>query len=254
MQDLTIIISVFNGADTISEALESIKESVVKYGAVLLIYDAKSTDETVSKIENCNIKNKLVCEKDDGLYHAWNKAVEDARSDFIFFLNADDKLVSTQNLKNLLASLREDPRQVAAYGTTKMLRKDGKVSRRGNQVKKRKFYGEMPIVTPACIFKRQAVIDIGKFNCQFQIAADYDMVQRLLLKHGPGNFIHHKNDIVDFALTGMSNMQTIKVDAELNEIVRKNYTLSGYLKYQIVKKYISIKRTLLNWYLNAKTK
>ena len=252
MNNLTIIISVYNGALTISDTLLSIKKCVNEWGAQLLIIDAKSADNTINEINKCKIKHRLIQEKDDGLYFAWNKAIKLAKTDFIFFLNADDTLDTPTALKVLIDCLSENERYVCASGMTKMIRKDGKTARRGKKLKYNKFYGEMPIVTPATVFRRSALQQLGGFDTRYLIAADYDLAQRMLARFGYNRFAFMKFEIVNFSIDGMSNTQIEKVNNEIKHIVLKNYGIFGYVIHKFSMIIILLKRTLLKLLFYAK--
>jgi len=251
MQDLTIVISVLNGMKTILQTLNSLNSCVEEHGATLIIYDAGSKDATIKIIKECALQYTLICEKDHGLYHAWNKAIERAKTDYIFFINSDDSLIGSEKLSILLKSLKSNKELVAASGNTKMTRQDGKIARRGRKLCHNKFYGEMPLVTPATIFSRDALLGVGKFDLQFKIASDYDLVQRLLLKHGFSKFVYFNLDIVNFSIEGMSNTQTSIVNSEIWKIFGKNLTLFDQFIHLGHRLTLLLKRKILEFYLRA---
>ena len=71
------IITVVNNAEKdILQTIRSLKEQTFKNFEYLII-DGKSTDDTVKNIlTNQKNINLLVSEKDDGIYHAMNKALK----------------------------------------------------------------------------------------------------------------------------------------------------------------------------------
>lgn len=254
MHNLTIIISVYNGGLTIYDTLRSIQKCVNDWGAQLLILDAMSTDNTIAQIGKCKIKYKIVQDKDDGLYFAWNKAIELAKTDYIFFLNADDTLISSETLKVLIDYLSNNENYVCASGMTRMKRQDGKMAKRGKKLKSSKFYGEMPLVTPATVFRRSALVHLGGFDTSYRIAADYDLAQRMLDKFGYKRFAFLKQEVVNFSIEGMSNTQVDQVDREIKHIVLKNYGVLGYSFNIISMTLVSLKRALLTFLFHVKNK
>ena len=230
----------------------SIKSCVNELGARLLIIDAGSTDGTTQIIDSLAIEHRLIQEEDDGLYFAWNKAIELVNTDFMFFLNADDTLHGSAGLEALVNYLNENDDYICASGMTKMIRRDGKIARRGKRLRSNRFYGEMPIVTPATVFRRSCLQQIGGFDTSYSIASDYDLAQRLLAKYCHTNFAFIECDIVNFSIGGMSNTQLVTVNNEINQIVLKNYGIFGYVIHRCLMSIILIKRTLLNMVLNVK--
>ena len=95
MKKITIITICFNSAESIERTIKSVcnqKNDQVEY----IIIDGKSTDNTLEIIENYkNNIDKIISEKDEGIYDAYNKGINNASGDYIMFLNSDDWLDSS---------------------------------------------------------------------------------------------------------------------------------------------------------------
>ena len=89
---ISIVVSVFNGADTLQQCIDSVTDQT--YPAVeLIVIDGGSTDGTREiLLRNASKLAYWVSEPDRGIYHAWNKALVHAQGDWISFLGADDYL------------------------------------------------------------------------------------------------------------------------------------------------------------------
>lgn len=92
---VTICIPVYNGQDYIGLTIKSVLSQSYKNTELLIVNNA-STDETEKKIKSFSdlriryIKN----EKNIGMKGNWNKAVKEARGEFVKLLPADDLLYS----------------------------------------------------------------------------------------------------------------------------------------------------------------
>jgi glycosyltransferase involved in cell wall biosynthesis len=86
----TVVIPLYNKAKHIIRTLNSIANQ--KYPAMeIIIVDDGSTDEGTSLVEKANIANlRLIKQKNKGVSAARNRGIEEARYEYVAFLDADD--------------------------------------------------------------------------------------------------------------------------------------------------------------------
>lgn len=94
---LSIIIPCFNVSKYIVSCLDSIKTQLEKIEYEIILIDDKSTDNTLEIINDYIKNNKiniklLINEKNSGAGYSRNKAVKEAKYDYISFIDADDYL------------------------------------------------------------------------------------------------------------------------------------------------------------------
>lgn len=98
----SVIIPLFNKEQSITTTLESVLKQSFSEFEVVIINDG-STDNSVSKVECFNDKRiQLRHQKNSGVSAARNKGIEEAKYDWIVFLDADDIW-----MENHLSSLKE---------------------------------------------------------------------------------------------------------------------------------------------------
>lgn len=91
---ISIVIAVFNGAQTLGRALHSVLSQDQAHLLELIVVDGGSTDGTVDIIREFEADIAYwVSEPDHGIYDAWNKALRVVRGQWICFIGADDELV-----------------------------------------------------------------------------------------------------------------------------------------------------------------
>ena len=251
IENLAIVIAVKNGAATIEKSLLSIRPAIIN-GAKLYVFDSLSTDGTSDIVKNIYSEVNYFYEKDNGLYFAWNKAIEIVKEQYILFLNADDNLYSLDNLIELIDELEKDPKMVAAGGKTKMVRKDGVIRYAGQKLNRNWFVGDMPFVTLATIFTTNGLRKIGGFDVQYRISADYEMLLKLLREFGYKRILFRDLPIINFSLHGMSNQNRVQAFREIKRIVYQSLGVRKFLYHSIVMSWIELKRNILELYFRIK--
>ena len=106
----TIATVTYNAEATLERTLRSVASQ--DYARIEhLIIDGCSTDHTLALVQHYVEENqarhniRLICEPDDGLYDAMNKALLCAAGDYIVFLNAGDCLHSTDTISAIAEAM-----------------------------------------------------------------------------------------------------------------------------------------------------
>lgn len=184
---ISIITVSFNASKTIEETILSVLSqnfSSIEY----IIVDGASTDGTLDIIQRHRKKiTSFVSEKDKGIYDAMNKGISMCTGDVIGILNADDVYANTDTVSRVAEEFLSSETD-AVYGDLTYVAKDNleKVIRywRSNEYEEGDFKkGWMP-PHPSFFLKRSCYDSFGKFNVTFRISADYELMLRMIYKHG----------------------------------------------------------------------
>jgi glycosyltransferase involved in cell wall biosynthesis len=117
-------------------------------------------------------------EPDSGIYDAMNKGIIRASGKYILFLNSDDYFCDRTALKKSVALLEKshaDFSYAEAY-----VECDGTIICTILS-KIEQFFVRMPFCHQTMLIKRDALINLGKFDTSFQTAGDYDLIVRAIL-------------------------------------------------------------------------
>lgn len=189
---ITIIIAVYNGDETLQQCIDSVAEQTY-LNKELIIIDGGSKDATVNllKINNSKI-NYWVSEPDKGICNAWNKGLEQANGEWIYFLGADDYFWNAQVLERMVEQLALIPPNImVAYARIMLLTSNGvniqEVGEPWEKVKKH-FNQKMTIPHQGLMHRRILFEMHGKFDESFRIVGDYELLLREL-KTGDAAFI-----------------------------------------------------------------
>jgi glycosyltransferase involved in cell wall biosynthesis len=181
---ISIITVCFNSELTIEETINSVNNQ--SYNNVEhIIIDGKSSDKTLKIINK--YKNKIdiiISEKDKGLYYAMNKGIKLAKGDVIGILNSDDLFYSENTLKNIVKHFESDNSLNLLYGNILYFNSGNHKVKRLWKSKSyfEKFFDYGNVPPHPSVFVKREIYTYNNFNTDFKIAADYELLIRLLKK------------------------------------------------------------------------
>ena len=180
---ISIVTVAYNSAATIGDTLDSV--AVQTHPDVEhIVIDGASTDDTLRVVEQRGRHvARVVSEPDRGIYDAMNKGLALASGELVGFLNADDLLAAPQTIDEIARAAR-DAEADAVYGDlvyvhVERLQQIVRYWSSGAYAPSRLRYGWMP-PHPTLYVRRQRLAALGGFDTRLRIAADYDLVLRLL--------------------------------------------------------------------------
>ena len=233
---LSIITVTYNAAYTIEKTIQSVLNQSCKNYEYLII-DGNSTDDTlflVKGFENRVSKGefgirsdrfRVVSEPDKGLYDAMNKGINLAHGDFVWFINAGDKIYSSDTLQQVVDAINQHPDADVIYGQTIIIDQADEV------------LGERHRIAPAKLTKKslldglvvchQSVIvrrsNAPQYNLSYKLTADYDWMCRVL-------DVSRKNVYIDsylskFQTAGLSSQRRKQSLKERFVIMKRHFGL-----------------------------
>ncbi len=248
MLKITVITVCFNAEKTIEKTISSVCGQVypnVEY----IIIDGASTDRTLAIVDQFASKiKKVISEKDKGIYDAMNKGVTAATGDVVYFLNADDHFCDEKVLSDVVKAFEEDGSRTLVYGKVKPEDVPDYYKPYLKEffiVKTLDDFLKYTICHQAIFAKRSLFDNIGKFDCRYKFAADYDWQIRAY-KFDPRGFYFLNRDICHFYYVGRS-YQDLELTNRENSRVRFEHLFSAhfvwhYLRYDLIR---GLKKKLL---------
>ncbi len=183
---ISIITVSYNSGRTIEDTIKSVVNQSypnIEY----IIVDGKSKDNTLQIVDKYKDKiAKVVSEKDDGIFYAFNKGVRMATGDVVGIINSDDIYTDSTVIEEVAKAFAENDID-ATYGdlvyvdpvdTSKLIR-----YWKSKEYRKSLFkLGWMP-PHPTFFIKREFYEKYGDFNTWMKISNDYEIVLRFLYKY-----------------------------------------------------------------------
>jgi glycosyltransferase involved in cell wall biosynthesis len=203
---VSVVIPAYNAGAYLHKALESILRQTVPVDEVIVVDDG-SADNTCEVARSFGERVRVLTQPNQGPSAARNLGVQEARSELIAFLDADDQWLP-EKIEKQLAAMKSAPEAILCYTSMIVLEMDGSQSllqacpldklrfelRRGN-----------PRLTPTCIMLyRSAFLEVGGFPIDQIVGEDWDLWCRLI-EVGPFCIIEEPTAYYQASNTGLSS-------------------------------------------------
>ena len=230
------IITVCKNAESAIERtmLSVVTQSCFNENIEYLIIDGASTDKTSEIIKQYADKYpiKWISEPDSGIYNAMNKALKTANGKIIYFLNAGDRLFDEKTISLVLNEFKEnDPYFLYTDVLSCKIDDLSKAKiKKFNNVDKY-FLIRDCICHQASFYKKSVFEKFGRFNEEFKLAADYEMLLKIMAdkslkkEYLPIITAYYDN-------TGVSSSNTKELQKEREKIIKTSFSTFERIKLQ----------------------
>lgn len=222
---ISLITVSYNSAKTIQDTFKSVLSQTYE-NIEYIVVDGGSTDGTLEAIkaveQNFQGRMRWVSEPDKGLYDAMNKGVRMATGDVVGIINSDD-FFTAPNVLEQVATVFERYDIEAVYGDVHFVNPDD-LNKCVRYYSSKIFrpvlfrFGFMP-AHPSFYVKKECYDEFGLYSLDYEIAADYDLLIRLLYRER----IKVKYLPLDFVTMRMGGASTQNVHSRIvlnREIVK----------------------------------
>ena len=211
---ISIITICYNSARTIEDTIISVLNQ--NYNNIeYIIIDGDSKDETKSIIERySNFISVYISEPDYGLYDAMNKGIKNSTGDIVAILNSDDVYPDENIISEICKLFDQDQELDILYGNIVYV-KNNNLNKMVRYWKSRDYYTNffehcnVP-PHPSLVIKRHIYNQIGFFNTNYKLAADYDFMFRLF-KNYFYNSLYYDRVFVKMRLGGATNKNIFNI-------------------------------------------
>lgn len=224
---ITVITVVFNGAETLRDTIESVM--MQGYDNIEhIIIDGGSSDATVDILRRYDhVIDYWLSEKDCGIYDAMNKGIALCSGEYVGMLNSDDMFSDEnvlQNIANRFCTTKVD----AIFSCLNIVDKNNlkKTLRKYRIAKFNSTLLRIGVMPPHPTFycKRSCYKEDGMYKTNYKIAADFEMLTRLLIRQKISwSFIDKVT--VTMRSSGLSNsgfVTRIKLNCEIVRACKEN--------------------------------
>ena len=238
---ISVITSVYNGGDDLERTIKSVLRQTYK-NIEYIIIDGGSKDNTLNIINKYNDEiTYWTSEKDNGIYHAWNKGLDKCSGEWIAFLGSGDyyndhaistyvKFLKINSESNFISSR-----------VTLINHKYEKIRVVGEEWIWKSFSKYMNVAHVGSLHHKSLFNKFGKFNEDFKVCGDYEF----LLRAGKNlNASYVNKELCYMKIGGVSNSNFL-VFSETTKAKRINKSRKNELIL-----IIDQIQAILIWYLN----
>lgn len=186
---ISIITCTNNSAQHLPATLDSVRQQTHRNIEHVFI-DNQSSDQTLELIANYRRNNPefnviLISESDQGIYDALNKGLALATGDLVGILHSDDVFADTQALARVAASFQKD--HDLGFYCSRMAIYDEHLEKQfailgaapHRQSWRERLYSSTYYAHPTYYYPQKTIQQVGKYDLQYQLAADIDWLMRL---------------------------------------------------------------------------
>jgi glycosyltransferase involved in cell wall biosynthesis len=168
---ITVIIGAFNAERYLAEAIDSVLAQTYR-NVELIVVDDGSTDRTGEIAESYGDPVRCIRQANGGMAASRNRAIPEARGDYLAFLDADDRF-PPDKLEQQLAVFEADPELDVVYGYVKEflspdLDEDARALLRAPE-------HDVPWPTPnLMLVRRESFLRVGLFSTALRVGIGVD--------------------------------------------------------------------------------
>ncbi len=249
---VSVIIPTFNRACILGRAVESVLSQTFNNYEIIVVDDG-SNDKTCEVIESFNKLVRFFRIPHSGVSKARNTGIENAKGDWISFLDSDDYWLP-QKLEKQMAYLNANSEYRVCH-TDEIWIKNGK---RINQGKKHKKYAgwffspslKLCLISPSTVIICREVLDnVGNFDEDFEYVEDYELWLRITSQY-PVGYIGEKLTV---KTGGHSDQLSNRIDGieKYRIMALEKFILNGNLQPQYLAESIKIYLYKCNIYISG---
>jgi glycosyltransferase involved in cell wall biosynthesis len=221
MLQITVVIINLNNKRGLKNSIESFI-SQKSVNSELIVIDGCSDDGSIEVINKFKAKiNKLIIERDNGIFDAMNKGVDLAEGRYIYFLNSSETFFSNNTLNKVVSITRKNNSNIL-YFDVEFYVKGLKSNLKNNTSSWFVHQGA---------FVKVELMKKYKFDINYRIFGDLDLWTRLKYDN-QFNFLYFNFKIVKMDLDGVGsdpNIPFIKIKDKLYYARKNNLYLKTIL-------------------------
>jgi glycosyltransferase involved in cell wall biosynthesis len=180
-KQISILIPVFNGANYLSQTIESILSNTNESTVEVIVINDGSTDETEQICSNYDGKIKYISQANQGEFAATNEGLNHASGKYIMVVSHDDPMLSADLIPRALDVLETKPNLVCVYPDWQIINANGEIISKKvvREFSELELIGKMNCLPgPGAVFRKNAALEI-KGRRKWKFVSDYDFWLRL---------------------------------------------------------------------------
>ena len=210
---ISVIVVSLNTKDDFIKTINSIISQTKK--VEIIVVDGYSKDGTVEEIKKISKSlNKIIIEKDEGIYFAMNKGIRMASNEWIYFLNSGDIFFENTTVENIMNILIQNKKADVVIGNSLVKKKNYLVKSPRTKMNNNTVNS---CFSHQSTFVKKDLLKQYSFNTKFKYASDFDFYLKLFKLNKKFLYIDQFISINKYG--GISDINRIKVYLEFKNII-----------------------------------
>lgn len=237
MKKISIVTVTYNCEATIENTLLSVINQDYECLEYVII-DGKSTDKTLSIIEPYKDKiQKIVSEKDNGIFDAMNKSLKYITGEYVLFMNAGDIFVNNHVVSDIFKTYNGDDDLI--YGDDYVRNDLGYMFRKASAIYQTSF-NRRDLVFKSQGFSHQSLftkvesLKEIQFNLKYPLGADYDTTWQIFELNHKIKYVHLPISVFDDLEGGASHKKSYMYSIIEERLSMFSYHLTLADKFHIM--------------------
>lgn len=220
---LTVITITYNDTDGLIRTAKSLEQQSIH--VEWIVVNGQPDNENTINVANQYNVNKLISEKDNGIYDAMQKGLYYATSEYIIFLNSGDCFSTNYSVEHILSHIIN---QDVIYFASAIYSNAYLHKIKYPRVPNYNIFHSVPGIQQSTVYRRLKLISLGNLNSEYKICGDYYIASKL---HISDSIISYSNIIIsDFYLGGLSTFSIFKLCNEAWQIQTKVLKVTFFYK------------------------
>lgn len=197
---ISIITPIYNAVTTIEKTITSVLNQNLRSDLEYIVVDGGSQDGSLEIIRRYLDKiNIFISEKDNGIYDAINKGIICSSGQVVGIINADDWY--NEQALEIVENVFQNPEIDIVYSPIDNYN-NGKYLNTFIPGSLEKLLFKFTLNHPSCFVRKSVYEQIGLFNINYSIAADYDFIFRAYTRGFRFDYV--KTPLASYSLNGFS--------------------------------------------------
>jgi hypothetical protein len=184
---LTVVMSVYNGAPFLDEAIDSIRTQSFRNFEFLIVDDGSSDDtpRILARHALVDDRIRILTRENSGLIGSLNRAFEEATGAYIARMDADD-VSRRYRLEMQMDFMSSNPGIALVGGAVEVIDTEGhqldtiQLPTRPDEIRTHMREAGCALAHPTVFLRRDTVLQMGGFRKAYKHAEDYDLWLRML--------------------------------------------------------------------------
>ncbi len=243
---ISIITATSNSQNFIGSNINSINDQTYKNYEHIII-DNNSQDNTLEIIKNNGKNVKIISEKDNGIYDAFNKGIDLSTGEIISIINSDDYFADKKVLEEVSKVFNNYDVDIV-YGDLKYVKR-GNINKnvrywKSNSYIPNSFQNGWAPPHPTFFVKKKIYENLGKYKLNLGNSSDFELMFRFLEKNNIKSFYLNKLMVI-MRTGGVSNknyLDIIKQNIVVLDILNIKNNIPKIIKFCLFKLFNRLKQ------------